>query len=278
MKKTGAQIICESLSAEGVEVMFGFPGGYILPFYDTLPQSPQLRHILVRHEQGAAHAADGYARATGKVGVCVATSGPGATNLVTGLANAHLDSIPLVAFTGQVPTNLIGTDAFQEVDICGITLPITKNNYVVRDVKDLARIVQEAFYIARTGRPGPVLIDFPKDIQLAQTEFKYPESVSLNGYKPTFSGNVKQIKVAVQAIKNAKKPIIYAGGGVISSNASSELRDLVLKNNIPVTTTLMGLGSFPETHSLSLGMLGMHGTWYANMAVTECDLLVAVAA
>jgi acetolactate synthase-1/2/3 large subunit len=247
-----------------------------MPLYDIFYSETSIKHILTRHEQGAVHAADGYARATGKVGVCVATSGPGATNLVTGLANAHLDSIPLVAFTGQVPTNLIGTDAFQEVDICGITLPITKNNYVVRDVKDLARIVQEAFYIARTGRPGPVLIDFPKDIQLAQTEFEYPKKVCLNGYKPTFSGNVKQIKAAVQAIKNAKKPIIYAGGGVISSNASSELRDLVLKTNIPVTTTLMGLGSFPETHSLSLGMLGMHGTPCANYAISDADLIIAL--
>jgi len=215
---------------------------------------------------------------TGKVGVCMATSGPGATNLVTGLANAHLDSIPLVAFTGQVPTGLIGTDAFQEVDISGITLPITKNSYIARDVKDLARIVQEAFYIARTGRPGPVLIDFPKDIQLAQTEFKYPESVSLNSYKPTFKGNIKQIKAAVQEIKNAKKPIVYAGGGVISSNAFLELKDFVLKTNIPITTTLMGLGCFPETHHLSLGMLGMHGTAYANYAVSAADLIIALGA
>ncbi len=276
MRLTGAQIVVECLKKEDVKVIFGIPGGVIMPLYDVLYSETSIKHILTRHEQGAAHAADGYARATGKVGVCVATSGPGATNLVTGLANAYLDSIPLVAFTGQVPTNLIGTDAFQEVDICGITLPITKNNYVVRDVKDLARIVQEAFYIARTGRPGPVLIDFPKDIQLAQTEFEYPKKICLNGYKPTFSGNVKQIKAAVQAIKNAKKPVIYAGGGVISSNASSELRDLVLKTNIPVTTTLMGLGSFPETHSLSLGMLGMHGTPYANYAMSDADLIIAL--
>jgi len=276
MKLSGAEIVVECLKKEDVKVIFGIPGGAIMPLYDVLYSETSIKHILTRHEQGAVHAADGYARATGKVGVCIATSGPGATNLVTGLANAHLDSIPLVAFTGQVPTNLIGTDAFQEVDINGITLPITKNNYVVRDVRDLARIVQEAFYIARTGRPGPVLIDFPKDIQLARTEFKYPESISLNSYKPTFNGNVKQIKAAVQAIKNAKKPIIYAGGGVISSNASSELRDLALKTNIPVTTTLMGLGSFPETHTLSLGMLGMHGIAYANYAVTDADLIIAL--
>ena len=276
MRLTGAQIVVECLKKENVKVMFGIPGGAIMPLYDVLYNEPSIKHILTRHEQGAIHAADGYARATGKVGVCVATSGPGATNLVTGLANAHLDSIPLVAFTGQVPTNLIGTDAFQEVDISGITLPVTKNSYVARDVKDLARIVQEAFYIARTGRPGPVLIDFPKDIQLAQAEFKYPESVSLKSYKPTFNGHIQQIKAAAQEISKAKRPIIYAGGGVISSNASSELRDLALKTNIPVTTTLMGLGSFPETHSLSLGMLGMHGTPCANYAVSAADLIIAL--
>ena len=276
MRLTGAQIVVECLKKEDVKVMFGIPGGAIMPLYDVLYNEPSIKHILTRHEQGAIHAADGYARATGKVGVCVATSGPGATNLVTGLANAHLDSIPLVAFTGQVSTNLIGTDAFQEVDISGITLPVTKNSYVARDVKDLARIVQEAFYIARTGRPGPVLIDFPKDIQLAQAEFKYPESVSLKSYKPTFNGHIQQIKAAAQEISKAKRPIIYAGGGVISSNASSELRDLALKTNIPVTTTLMGLGSFPETHSLSLGMLGMHGTPCANYAVSAADLIIAL--
>ena len=276
MRLTGSQILVECLKREGVKVIFGIPGGAIMPLHDVLYSETSIKHILTRHEQGAAHAAEGYARATGKVGVCMATSGPGATNLVTGLANAHLDSIPLVAFTGQVPTSLIGTDAFQEVDISGITLPITKNNYVVRDVKDLVRIVREAFYIARTGRPGPVLIDFPKDIQLAKTEFKYPKKIYLNGYKPTFSGNVKQIKAAAQEIKNAKKPIIYAGGGVISSNASTEVRDLAFKTNIPVTTTLMGLGCFPETHPLSLGMLGMHGTAYANYAISAADLIIAL--
>ncbi len=276
MRLTGAQIVIECLKKEDVKVIFGIPGGAIMPLYDVLYSENSIKHILTRHEQGAAHAAGGYARATGKVGVCMATSGPGATNLVTGLANAHLDSIPLVAFTGQVPTGLIGTDAFQEVDISGITLPITKNSYIARDVKDLARIVQEAFYIARTGRPGPVLIDFPKDTQLARTEFKYPKKVYLNGYKPTFSGNVKQIKAAVQEIKNAKKPIIYAGGGVISSNAFPELKDFVLKTNIPITTTLMGLGCFPETHPLSLGMLGMHGTAYANYAVSAADLIIGL--
>jgi acetolactate synthase-1/2/3 large subunit len=276
MKLTGAQIVVECLKKEGVKIIFGIPGGVIMPVYDVFYQEPSIKHILTRHEQGAAHAADGYARATGNVGVCIATSGPGATNLVTGLANAYLDSIPLVAFTGQVPTNLIGTDAFQEVDINGITLPITKNNYVVREVRDLASIIQEAFYIARTGRPGPVLIDLPKDIQLAQTEFKYPEKVSLNGYKPTFSGHIQQIKAAAQEISKAKRPVIYTGGGVISSNASSELRDLAFKANIPVTTTLMGLGTFPETHPLSLGMLGMHGTTYANYAISAADLIIAL--
>jgi acetolactate synthase-1/2/3 large subunit len=278
MKLTGAQIVVECLKKEGVKIIFGIPGGTIMPVYDVFYQEPSIKHILTKHEQGAAHAADGYARATGNVGVCIATSGPGATNLVTGLANAYLDSIPLVAFTGQVPTNLIGTDAFQEVDINGITLPITKNNYVVREVRDLASIIQEAFYIARTGRPGPVLIDLPKDIQLAQTEFKYPEKVSLNGYKPTFSGHIQQIKAAAQEISKAKRPVIYAGGGVISSNASSELRDLAFQANIPVTTTLMGIGTFPETHPLSLGMLGMHGTAYANYAISAADLIIALGA
>jgi len=276
MKLTGSQIVVECLKKEEVKVIFGIPGGAIMPLYDILCSETSIKHILTKHEQGAAHAADGYARATGNVGVCIATSGPGATNLVTGLANAYLDSIPLIAFTGQVPTNLIGTDAFQEVDINGITLPITKNNYVVREVRDLAKIVQEAFYIARTGRPGPVLIDFPKDIQLAQTEFKYPEKISLNGYKPTFSGHIQQIKAAAQEISKAKRSVIYAGGGVISSNSSSELRDLAFKANIPVTTTLMGLGTFPETHPLSLGMLGMHGTAYANYAINAADLIIAL--
>ncbi|MHC2994968.1 MAG: biosynthetic-type acetolactate synthase large subunit [Candidatus Atribacteria bacterium] len=276
MKLSGAKIVVECLKKEGVKVIFGYPGGAIMPVYDVFYSESSLQHILTRHEQGAVHAADGYARATDKVGVCVATSGPGATNLVTGLANAYLDSVPLVAFTGQVPTHLIGTDAFQEVDISGITSPITKNNYVVRDVKDLADIIKEAFYIAKTGRPGPVLIDLPKDIQLAQTEFKYPEKVSLNGYKPTFNGHIQQIKAAAREIGKAKRPIIYAGGGVIIANASDELKELVLKANIPVTTTLMGLGSFPENHALSLGMLGMHGSFFANSAISNADLIIAL--
>lgn len=278
MKLSGAEIVIECIKKEGVEIIFGYPGGAIMPVYDVLYSEPSIRHILTRHEQGAAHAADGYARATGRVGVCVATSGPGATNLVTGLANAYLDSVPLVAFTGQVPTNLIGTDAFQEVYISGITSSITKNNYVVRKVEDLANIIKQAFYIAKTGRPGPVLVDLPKDIQLAQTNFEYPKKVNVIGYDPTYYGHIKQIRMAAQNIAKAKRPIILAGGGVIISDASSELRDLALKTNIPVTTTLMGLGSFPETHPLSLGMLGMHGTPYANYAISVADLIIALGA
>ncbi len=276
MKLSGTEIIVECLKKEKVEVVFGIPGGAIMPLYDTIYQKATFTHILTKHEQGAVHAADGYARATGKVGVCIATSGPGATNLVTGLANAYLDSIPIVAFTGQVISPLIGTDAFQEVDIIGITLPITKNNYLVMDIKDLAPIIKEAFYLARNGRPGPVLIDLPKDIQLAQTEFHYPENYRCSGYQPKWKGNLNQIKKAAQAIQEAKKPIIYGGGGIINANASEELREFVQKTNIPVTTTLMGLGSFPAEHPLSLGMLGMHGSYYANMAISEADLIIAL--
>lgn len=276
MKLSGTEIIVECLKKEKVEVVFGIPGGAIMPLYDTIYQKATFTHILTKHEQGAVHAADGYARATGNVGVCIATSGPGATNLVTGLANAYLDSIPIVAFTGQVISPLIGTDAFQEVDIIGITLPITKNNYLVMDIKDLAPIIKEAFYLARNGRPGPVLIDLPKDIQLAQTEFHYPENYHCSGYQPKWKGNLNQIKKAAQAIQEAKKPIIYGGGGIINANASEELREFVQKTNIPVTTTLMGLGSFPAEHPLSLGMLGMHGSYYANMAISEADLIIAL--
>ncbi len=276
MKKTGAQIICESLIAEGVDVMFGFPGGVLLPFYDTLPQYPQIRHILVRHEQGAAHAADGYARATGKVGVCMATSGPGATNLVTGIANAYLDSVPMVALTGQVSRPLIGKDAFQEIDIAGITLPITKHSYVVMEAASLARTIKEAFYIARTGRPGPVLIDIPKDVMQETADFVYPEKVSLPGYKIPTTGHPTQLKNAAGLINEAKKPLILAGRGVIISQASAELKELAEKAQIPVTTTLLGIGSFPENHMLSFGMVGMHGTGYANKALDATDLLIAI--
>lgn len=276
MKLSGTEIIVECLKREKVEVVFGIPGGAIMPLYDTIYQKASFTHILTKHEQGAAHAADGYARATGKVGVCFATSGPGATNLVTGLANAYLDSIPIVAFTGQVISPFIGTDAFQEVDITGITLPITKHNYLVMNIKDLASTIKEAFYLAKNGRPGPILIDLPKDVQLVQTDFSYPEKDKCTGYRPTLKGNLNQIKKATLAIQKAKRPIIYAGGGIINSNAAQELQDFVQKTNIPITTTLMGLGSFPEEHCLALGMLGMHGTYYANTAMSEADLVIAL--
>lgn len=276
MKLTGAQILCEALIREGVEVMFGFPGGSVLPLYDTFPQYPQLRHILVRHEQGAAHAADGYARATGKVGVCIATSGPGATNLVTGIATAHLDSSPVVAITGQVARPFIGKDAFQEVDITGITLPVTKHNYLVTDVKEVATIIKEAFYLANTGRPGPVLVDIPRDVFVDQTEFIYPDKVDLPGYDPTLHGHPLQIRKAAQLINESSQPLIIAGRGVIISGAYVELRELAEKAQIPVITTLLGIGCFPESHALSFGMLGMHGMAYANMAVTNTDLVIAI--
>ncbi|HEX7364852.1 MAG TPA: biosynthetic-type acetolactate synthase large subunit [Dehalococcoidia bacterium] len=276
MKKTGAQILCESLLKEGVEVMFGFPGGAVLPLYDTLPQFPKLRHILVRHEQGAAHAADGYARATGKAGVCLATSGPGATNLVTGIANACLDSSPVIAITGQVARPFIGKDAFQEIDITGITLPITKHNYLVLHAKDLAEVVKEAFYIAQTGRPGPVLIDIPRDVFQEEADFIYPDKVNLPGYKPRMFGHPSQIKRAAEVINNSERPIIIAGRGVIISGAFTELKDLAERAQIPVVTTLLGIGCFPETHVLSFGWLGMHGMAYANHAVHHSDVIVAI--
>jgi len=276
MKKTGAQILCESLIKEGVEVIFGYPGGTVLPLYDTFPQYPQLRHILVRHEQCAAHAADSYARATGKAGVCLATSGPGATNLVTGIANACLDSSPIVAITGQVATPFIGKDAFQEIDITGITLPITKHNHLVLDVGELARVVKEAFYIAQAGKPGPVLIDIPRDVFQQEAEFVYPEKVDLPGYKPTLFGHPAQIKRAAEMTNGAVRPIIIAGRGVIISQAFAELRELAEKAQIPVITTLLGIGCFPETHVLSFGMLGMHGMAYANKAVDNADVIIAI--
>jgi acetolactate synthase-1/2/3 large subunit len=276
MKMTGAQIICESLVKEGVEVIFGILGGAILPLYDTLPQYPQLRHILVGHEQGAAHAAEGYARATGKVGVCFATSGPGATNLVTGIADACLDSVPLVAITGQVIRPLIGKDAFQEIDITGITLPITKHNYLALDTASLAETIKEAFYLARTGRPGPVLIDLPKDVQINQAEFNYPDKVMLPGYKPTLVGHPAQIKKAAKLINEAQKPVILAGRGVIISGAYDELKQLAETAQIPVVTTLLGVSCFPESHILSYGWLGMHGMAYANLAIDAADLIIAI--
>ncbi len=276
MKMNGAQIICESLVREGVEVIFGILGGAVLPLYDTFPQYPQLRHILVRHEQGAAHAADGYARATEKVGVCLATSGPGATNLVTGIANAHLDSVPIVAITGQVGRSFIGKDAFQEIDITGITLPITKQNYLVRDAGALAKIIKEAFYLARSGRPGPVLIDVPRDVFVDQAEFHYPSKIDLLGYKPTLQGHPAQIKKAAKLINEAQRPVIIAGRGVIISGAYTELKQLAETAQIPVITTLLGISCFPESLILSYGMLGMHGMVYANMAVDASDLVIAI--
>ncbi len=275
MKKTGSQIIVESLKKEGVDIVFNYPGGAVLPLFDELQSAP-FRQVLVRHEQAAVHAADGYARATGKVGVVIVTSGPGATNTVTGIATAFMDSIPIVVMTGQVPTLLIGNDAFQEADIIGITRPCTKHNYLVKDIKDLARIIKEAFYVARSGRPGPVLIDLPKDTLVNSTEFKYPEKVFIRGYQPTYEGHLGQIQRAVKLMLKSKKPVLYVGGGIISSNASKELTLFAERLGIPVTMTLMGLGSFPANHSLSLGMLGMHGTYWANMAVMESDLLIAV--
>jgi len=276
MKMTGAQMMCESLVREGVEVIFGILGGALLPLYDTLPQYPQLRHILVRHEQGAAHAADGYARAIGKVGVCMATSGPGATNLVTGIANAHLDSVPVVAITGQVARPFIGKDAFQEVDITGITLPITKHNYLVMDAASVPKTVKEAFYLARTGRPGPVLIDLPRDVQIEQAEFHYPSRVDLPSYKPTLQGHPAQIKKAAKLINEAQRPLIIAGRGIIISGAYAELKELVEKAQVPVVTTLLGISCFPESHALSYGMIGMHGMAYANLAVDAADLIIAI--
>jgi len=277
-KITGAEILIESLKAEKVKHVFGYPGGSIIPLTDKLYSEKDIKFYLTRHEQGAVHAADGYARATGKVGVCIATSGPGATNLVTGIATANMDSIPIVAITGQVNSALIGNDAFQEADMVGITRPITKHNYLVKDVKELAKVVKEAFHIAGTGRPGPVLIDLPVDVQQQVTEFKYPKTVTLRGYNPTYTGHIGQMKKIVKAIEKSKKPVIYAGGGVILSEASGELTAFARKTNIPVTTTLMGLGAFPEDDSLSLGMLGMHGTAYANHAVQEADLIIAIGA
>lgn len=278
MKITGARILLECLKMEGVDTVFGYPGGTVINIYDELFSFRDIRHILPRHEQAGVHAADGYARATGQVGVAIATSGPGATNTITGIATAYMDSIPLVVITGQVPTALIGNDAFQEVDIIGITRPCTKHNFLVKDVKEIATIIKKAFYIARTGRPGPVLVDLPKDVQIATAEFHYPESVELRSYKPTVEGHPKQIEKAVSMLLSAKKPVIYVGGGVISGNAADELCEFATRLKIPVTTTLMGLGSFPEDSPLALKLLGMHGTYYANMAVTHCDMLMAVGA
>jgi len=276
MEMSGAKALIKSLEHENVDTIFGYPGGVVIPIYDELYQQDAIHHYLVRHEQAAAHAADGYARATGKVGVCLATSGPGATNLVTGIATAYMDSVPLVALTGQVPTDLIGNDAFQEVNITGITLPITKHNYLIRDASEIPQTIKEAFHIASTGRPGPVLIDIPKDTVTTTMKFEYPKKVNLPGYKPTYEGHPLQVKRAAKAISEAHRPIIYVGGGAKISGATEEVRLLAETVMAPVAMTLMGMGIMPADHPLSLGMLGMHGTKYANYAVTESDLIIAI--
>jgi acetolactate synthase-1/2/3 large subunit len=276
MIKNGSQMVCESLIQEGVEVVFGLPGGAILPLYQTLPEYPQLRHILVRHEQGGAHAADGYARVTGKPGVCWATSGPGATNLITGIATAQMDSVPMVVITGQVARASLGSDAFQETDTTGITLPITKHNYLVMDAADIPRVIKEAFHIASTGRPGPVLIDIPKDVLTDEAEFVYPETVDLPGYKPNMEGHPAQIKRAARLIAQSNRPVILAGHGIKFSNAFDELKELAEKAQVPVITTLLGISSFPDDHVLCVGMPGMHGMAYASLALEEADLIIAL--
>jgi acetolactate synthase-1/2/3 large subunit len=276
MLKTGSQILIDALVKENVEYVFGLPGGVVIPLFDTLFDYSDIKFILTRHEQAAGHAADGYARATGKVGVCIVTSGPGATNLTTAIATAYMDSIPMVAITGQVKTHLIGSDAFQEADITGITRPISKHNYLVKDIKELARVVKEAFYIASSGRPGPVVIDLPVDVTTDKWDEETPEKINLPGYKPSYVGNIRQIKLAAEAINKSKRPVVYAGGGIISSNSSEQLVELATKANLPVNTTLLALGVFPEDDEKSLGMLGMHGTVPANYAVHESDLLIAI--
>lgn len=276
MELTGSQILLETLKREGTEVVFGYPGGCVIDVYDDLPKYPELRHILVRHEQAAAHAADGYARATGKVGVCLVTSGPGATNTVTGIATAYCDSIPMVIITGQVPTGLIGNDAFQEADIVGITRPCTKHNFLVKDVHVLARTLRQAFYLARSGRPGPVLVDLPKDVLQARTEFIWPEDISMRSYNPTYRPNLNQLRRAMELLDGAKRPLFLIGGGVIISNAAESLTKLAQKLDVPVTASLMGLGGYPGDDPNWLGMVGMHGTYTANMAINHCDVMLAV--
>ncbi|MFQ5917085.1 MAG: thiamine pyrophosphate-binding protein, partial [Candidatus Binatia bacterium] len=278
MKKSGAEIFVEMLKREGVRVIFGIPGGVVLKLFDVLYQQKDVEVVLTRHEQGAAHMAEGYAKATGKPGVVLVTSGPGMTNIVTGLTDAFMDSVPLVAFTGQVSTNLIGNDAFQEADNVGISRPCTKHNVLVKDIDNLAQSIKEAFYIAMTGRPGPVLVDIPKDITTEKAEFKYPDKVHLRGYNPTVDGNKYQIKQAAEEILKAKKPVIYVGGGAVFSDASDEVLELAEITQAPVNMTLMGLGSFPGSHPLSMGMLGMHGGYWSNLAMHHADLLIAVGA
>jgi acetolactate synthase I/II/III large subunit len=275
---SGAQIVIRCLQAEGVEVVFGYPGGAVLWIYDELFKQDKVRHVLVRHEQGAAHAADGYSRSSHKVGVCLVTSGPGLTNAVTGIATAYMDSIPMVIISGQVPTHAIGEDAFQECDTVGITRPCVKHNFLVRDVKDLAVTMKKAFHIATTGRPGPVLVDIPKDVTVNKCEFQYPETISMRSYNPVKKGHAGQIKKAVQLLLDARRPMVYTGGGVVLSNAADRLQDLVKRTGFPVTNTLMGLGAYPATDKQFLGMLGMHGTYEANMAMQHCDVLLAIGA
>ena len=275
MKLTGAQILIKVLEDEGVDTIFGYPGGAVIDIYDELARS-NIRHVLVRHEQGAVHAADGYARASGKVGVCLVTSGPGATNTVTGIASAFMDSIPVVILTGQVPTQLIGNDAFQEVDIVGITRPCTKHNYLVQDLNSLGKTIKEAFYLAQSGRPGPVLVDIPKNVANTATEYKAPKEIKLKSYNPTYKPNKKQLRKVITQIKNAKRPLIFAGGGVILSKSAEELTHFARELQIPVTTSLMGLGAFPGSDPLWLGMIGMHGTYRANMCTSACDVMIAI--
>ncbi len=275
---TGAQAVIASLEAEGVDTLFGYPGGQAIKIYDALYDSKKIHHVLARHEQGATHMADGYARATGKVGVVLVTSGPGATNTVTGIATAYMDSVPLVVITGQVTRGVIGTDAFQESDIVGITMPVVKHSFLLQSTDDLTRTFREAFYIASTGRPGPVLIDIPSDLSSAEMVFHYPDKISLPSYRPTYKGNAKQVRQAVTCIQESKRPLIYAGGGIVTSHACSELTELAERMQIPVVTSLMGKGAMRCSNPLNLGPVGMHGSKYANMAVTECDLLIAVGA
>ncbi|MDT8451318.1 MAG: biosynthetic-type acetolactate synthase large subunit [Gammaproteobacteria bacterium] len=278
MELTGAEMIVECLKAEDVEYVFGYPGGAVLHIYDAFYKQNDVKHILVRHEQGATHAADGYARSTGKPGVVLVTSGPGATNAVTGIATAYMDSIPMIVITGQVPKALIGNDAFQEVDSVGITRPVVKHNFLIEDVKDVARIFKQAFYVATTGRPGPVVIDIPKDVTSAKTEFSYPSEISMRSYNPTVKGHPGQIKRAVDIMLSAERPMIYSGGGVVLGNGSEQLRQFTRKLGYPITQTLMGLGAYPATDKQSLGMLGMHGTYEANMGMHNCDVLIAIGA
>ena len=275
---TGAEIFVKALADLGVDIVFGYPGGAVLHIYDELFKNTKVRHLLTRHEQGAVHMADGYARASGKTGVCLVTSGPGATNTVTGIATACMDSIPVVVFTGQVPTLMIGNDAFQEADIVGITRPCTKHNYLVKEARDLARIMKEAFYIASTGRPGPVLVDIPKDVLMSSAEYVLPKEVNVRGYHPTYEGHPRQVESAVRLLKEKERPVLYAGGGVILSGSSQQLTEFAHILGIPVTTTLMGMGAFPGTDPLYMGMLGMHGTYSANMAISHSDLILAVGA